>query len=320
MRLPSLGTEVVADTSDTAGRASLARPAYFQFVKALWQFATAGLFLLPALIPLAVFTLWPIIWVIWASFHAPAGREWVPVGLTNYLRFFSDPIGQRVLTNTICYVSLALVVSVIGGLLLALLLNEPIRGMNIWRFPFLAPIALPMVSVASIWLFLYAPEIGLLNAITRSVGLPRVNWLGDPNTALPAIFIVYVWKQIGYFALFYLAGLQALPDDVMDAAKLDGAERWSKLRYILWPLVSPTTYFVSTIATLNALQLIDHIFMLTAGGPNNMTNMALYYVYEQAFKFFKTGPASAVTVLLLAVLLTLAIIQYVFLERRVHYE
>jgi len=320
MKPPALGTEIVAGTNDTMGRASQARPQYYLFVRALRQFATAGMFLLPALIPLAVFTLWPIIWVIWASFHTLAGREWIPVGLTNYLRFFSDPIGQRVLTNTLSYVSLSLVVSVAGGLLLALLLNEPIRGMNIWRFPFLGPIALPMVSVASIWLFLYAPEIGLLNTIARSVGFPRVNWLGDPRTALPAIFVVYVWKQIGYFALFYLAGLQALPDDVMDAAKLDGAERWSKLRYIVWPLVSPTTYFVSTIATLNALQLIDHIFVLTAGGPYYATNMALYYVYEQAFKFFKTGPASAVTVLLLAVLLTLAIVQYAFLERRVHYE
>ena len=177
-----------------------------------------------------------------------------------------------------------------------------------------------MVSVASIWLFLYAPQIGLINEVLQFFGMPRYNWLGDRRLALAALFVVYTWKQIGYFALFYLAGLQALPDDVMDAARLDGAEYWSKLRYIIWPLVSPTTYFISTIGILNSLQSIDHVFVLTSGGPNNATNMALYYVYEQAFKYFNTGLGAAVTVLLLGVLLTLAILQYVYLERRVHYE
>ncbi|MDE2637109.1 MAG: sugar ABC transporter permease, partial [Chloroflexota bacterium] len=124
----------------------------------------------------------------------------------------------------------------------------------------------------------------------------------------------------GYFALFYLAALQALPIDVLEAAKLDGITFWQRLRHIIWPLVSPTTYFVSTIAVLNSLQQVDHIFVLTEGGPNNASNMSLYYVYQQGFKWFKTGIASAMTVVLLAVLLTMAILQFVYLERRVHYD
>jgi sn-glycerol 3-phosphate transport system permease protein len=304
---------------DAQGRVGKARP----WQKILDRFGTAGvawLFLLPSLVFLSIFTFWPIGRAIWNSFYVRSGREQVFAGLTNYVRVFTDPVGQQVVTNTVAYMVGALIMSIFGGLLLALLLNQPFKRMGIWRFPFLGPIALPMVSVASIWLFLYAPHIGLINELMRVIGLPRYNWLGNPDLALPALFVVYVWKQMGYFALFYLAGLQALPDDVMDAAKLDGARYWTKLRYIIWPLVSPTTYFVATIGVVNSLQSIDHIFVLTTGGPNNATNMALYYVYEQGFKYFQTGIASAVTVLLLAILLTLAMLQYVYLERRVHYD
>lgn len=290
------------------------------FMKTGSRGVIAYLFLLPSLLFLAMFTIWPIFWVIWVSFQGRAGRERVFVGLENYARLFADPAGQRVVSNTLIYVTAGLLVSVFCGLLLAILLNQAVRGILLLRLPFLATIGLPMVSVASIWLFLYTPRVGLINEVFQAIGLPRYNWLSDRELALPSLFVVYIWKQLGYFALFYLAALQALPLDVMDAARIDGVTFWTRLRHIVWPLVSPTTYFVSTIAVLNSLQQIDHIFVLTAGGPNNATNMALYYVYEQGFKYFKTGPASAVTVLLLAVLLTLAILQYVYLERRVHYE
>jgi len=282
--------------------------------------AVAYLFLFPSLVFLFTFTLWPIIWVVWASFQRRVGRERVFVGLDNYARLFSDPVGQRVVSNTLIYVTAGLIVSVFCGLLLALLLNQSLKYILLMRFPFLAPIALPMVGAAAIWLLLYTPRVGLINEVLQTVGLPPRNWLSDRELALPSLFVVYVWKQLGYFSLFYLAALQALPDDVMDAAKIDGAGFWTRLRHIIWPLVSPTTYFVSTIAVLNSLQQVDHVFILTAGGPNNATNMALYYVYEQGFKYFKTGLASAVTVLLLSMLLTLAILQYIYLERRVHYE
>ena len=280
----------------------------------------AYIFLLPSLIFLAIFTLWPIISVIWTSFQTRKGRDEIFVGLQNYERLLSDPISQQVVKNTVIYVTAGLVVSVIGGLLLALLMNQALRHIGFFRLPFLATIALPMVSVASIWLFLYSPRVGLFNEILAALGLPPSNWLSDRELALPALFVVYLWKQLGYFALFYLAALQALPTDVLEAAKLDGITFWQKLRFIIWPLVSPTTYFVSTIAVLNSLQQVDHVFVLTAGGPNNATNMSLFYVYEQGFKYFKTGIASAMTVILLAVLLTMAILQYVYLERRVHYE
>ncbi len=280
----------------------------------------AYLFLLPSLVFLFTFTLWPILWAVWASFRGRIGREEVFVGIQNYVRVLTDPAGQQVLTNTFFYVVAGLVVSVFGGLLLAVLMNQGVRRIGLLRFPFLATIALPMVSVASIWLFLYTPRVGAINGVLDAVGLPTFNWLSDRRLALPSLFVVFVWKQLGYFALFYLAALQALSSEILDAARLDGVNFWTRLRYIIWPLVSPTTYFVSTIAVLTSLQLVDHVFVLTAGGPNNRTNMALYYVYEQGFKYFKTGPASAVTVLLLAVLLTLAVLQFRFLERRVHYQ
>ena len=282
--------------------------------------AVAYLFLLPSLIFLAVFTIWPIVSVIWSSFHTLRGRAEIFVGLENYERMFGDPFSQQVIQNTVIYVTIALLLSVFGGLLLAILMNQGLRNIGFFRFPFLATIALPMVSVASIWLFLYSPRVGLFNEILGGLGLPRSNWLSDRELALPGLFVVYLWKQLGYFALFYLAALQALSIDVLEAAKLDGITFWQKLRFIIWPLVSPTTYFVSTIAVLNSLQQVDHVFVLTGGGPNNASNLSLFYIYEQGFKWFNTGNASAMTVIMLAVLLTMAILQYVYLERRVHYD
>ncbi len=303
----------------TGGRVHITRSPSFMNVLS-GRGSIAYLFLLPSLVFLALFTLWPIISVIWTSFHTRRGRNEVFVGLQNYERVLSDPISQQVIKNTIGYVTIGLILSVIGGLLLAILMNQALRNIGFFRFPFLATIALPMVSVASIWLFLYSPRVGLFNEILGGLGLPRSNWLSDRELALPGLFAVYMWKQLGYFALFYLAALQALPDDVLEAATLDGTSFWQKLRHIIWPLVSPTTYFVATIAVLNSLQQVDHIFVLTEGGPNNASNLSLYYVYQQGFKWFKTGIASAMTVFLLAVLLTMAMLQFVYLERRVHYE
>ena len=282
--------------------------------------AVAYLFLLPSLVFLAVFTIWPIFSVIISSFHARRGRSQIYVGLDNFERIFTDPFSQQVIVNTVGYVALGLIVSVFGGLLLAVLMNQGLKSIGFFRFPFLATIALPMVSVASIWLFLYSPRVGLFNEILGGLGLPRSNWLSDPDLALPGLFVVYLWKQLGYFALFYLAALQSLPNDVLEAATLDGVSTWQRLRHIIWPLVSPTTYFVTTIGVLNSLQQVDHVFVLTLGGPNNASSLALYYVYEQGFKWFKTGMASAMTVVLLAVLLTMAMLQFVYLERRVHYQ
>ncbi|MYD11878.1 MAG: sugar ABC transporter permease [Chloroflexi bacterium] len=282
--------------------------------------AVAYLFLLPSLVFLAVFTLWPILSVIRSSFYARRGRSQIFVGTDNFERIFSDPFSQQVILNTLGYVTLSLLMSVFGGLMLAILMNQGLKNIGFFRFPFMATIALPMVSVASVWLFMYSPRVGLLNDILGGLGLPRSNWLSDPDLALAGLFVVYLWKQLGYFALFYLAALQSLPDDVLEAATLDGVTFWQKLRHIIWPLVSPTTYFVTTIGVLNSLQQVDHVFVLTQGGPNNASSLALYYVYEQGFKWFNTGIASAMTVVLLAVLLTMAILQFVYLERRVHYD
>ncbi len=308
-------------TQNGQGEASLSLARSFALPAVLQSGGVvAYLFLLPSLVFLAVFTLWPIVSVLWGSLHARRGRSQIFVGLDNFERIFSDPFSQQVIVNTVGYVTLSLLLSVFGGLLLAILMNQGLRNIGLFRFPFLATIALPMVSVASVWLFMYSPRVGLLNDILGGLGLPRSNWLSDPDLALPGLFVVYLWKQLGYFALFYLAALQSLPDDVLEAATLDGVTFWQKLRHIIWPLVSPTTYFVSTIGVLNSLQQVDHVFVLTQGGPNNATGLALYYVYEQGFKWFKTGIASAMTVVLLAVLLTMAILQFVYLERRVHYE
>ena len=276
-------------------------------------------FLLPSLVFLVGFTLWPIVSVIRSSFYAPKGRDEVYVGFENLDMILNSSIGRQVLWNTAIYVLGGLVISVFGGFLLAVMLDRQLRWRNLSRFPFLVPIALPMVSAAAIWLFLFAPQIGLLNSVLGVFGIAPINWLGDPQFALPSLLGVYGWKTLGYFSLFYLAALQSIPKSVIEAATIDGANAWQTMRHLLWPLVSPTTYFVATIGVVNAMQQIDHILLLTSGGPNNETNLSMYYVYEQGFVFFQSGRAAAMTVVLLVALVTMAIFQHRYLERRVHY-
>jgi sn-glycerol 3-phosphate transport system permease protein len=194
------------------------------------------------------------------------------------------------------------------------------RGRTWLRMAFFTPTVLPMIAVANIWLFFFTPQYGLLEQATQALGLPGRNWLGDPQTALACVTIVAIWKEAGFFMIFYLAALQSIPPSLAEAAALEGASRGYYFRRVVFPLLMPTTLFVLVNAVINSVRLVDHIFVMTRGGPNNATSLLLFHVYQVGFNFWDTGYAAALTMVLLAILAVVAIGQFVFLDKRVHYQ
>jgi len=282
----------------------------------------AWLLLLPALALLVAFTHWPAVATLIDSFHStPRGArpaEWV--GLENYVVMVEDPVFWQAVRNNLWFASATIPLSIGLALLMALWVNERMAGRTLVRMAYFTPTVLPMIAVANIWLFFYTPQYGLLEQFTGALGLPSRNWLGDPSTALACVTVVAVWKEAGFFMIFYLAALQTLNPSLKEAAAIEGASRWYFFRRVQWPLLMPTTLFVLINAVINAFRLVDHIFILTRGGPDNATTLLLYHLYEVGFKFWDTGYAAAITVVLVAVLASVALVQFFVLDKRVHYK
>jgi sn-glycerol 3-phosphate transport system permease protein len=188
------------------------------------------------------------------------------------------------------------------------------------RLAYFTPTVLPMIAVANIWLFFYTPGYGLFDQIGGALGFGRHNWLGSRASALPALMLVTIWKEAGFFMIFYLAALQSISPSLAEAAALEGASRWTFFRRVQFPLLMPTTLFVLVNAVINAFRMVDHIIVMTRGGPDNATTLLLYYIYQVGFNFWDTTYAASLTTVLLALLALAAFIQYGVLERRIHYR
>ncbi len=282
----------------------------------------AWLLLLPAMALLALFTHWPAVATIYDSFFSTprARRPSVFVGPGNYEQMLADPIFWQALTNNLWFALGTIPTSIALALLMAVWVNDRFPGRTFVRMAFFTPTVLPMIAVANIWLFFYTPEIGLLEQVRYALGGRAHNWLGSQDTALAAVTIVAVWKEAGFFMIFYLAALQAIPPNLAEASALEGASRWYFFRRVQFPLLMPTTLFVLVNAVINAFRMVDHIFVLTRGGPDNATTLLLFHIYQVGFSFWDTGYAAALTVVLLVSLALLALIQYGVLERRIHYR
>ena len=203
---------------------------------------------------------------------------------------------------------------------MALWVNQKLPARALVRMAYFTPTILPMIAVANIWLFFYTPQIGLLDQVGALFGARSHNWLGDPDTVLGATMVMVVWKEAGFFMIFYLAALQSLPPELEEAGRIEGASRWYFFWRVTFPLLMPTTLFVLVNATINSFKLVDHLFILTKGGPDNASSLLLYYVYQVAFSFFETNYAATLTVMLLAMLAVLALLQFLLIEKRVHYR
>jgi sn-glycerol 3-phosphate transport system permease protein len=280
------------------------------------------LLLLPAAALLALFTHYPAVATLWHSFFStPKGaRAAVFVGLDNYRQLGEDPIFWQALSNNLWFALGTIPASIALALLMAIWVNGRIAGRGFLRLAYFTPTILPMIAVANIWLFFYTPEYGLLEQVLGAFGAKSHNWLGSKNTALGCIMVVTVWKEAGFFMIFYLAALQAVSPTLAEAAAIEGASRAYFFRRVTFPLLMPTTLFVLVNAVINAFRLVDHIVVMTRGGPDNATALLLYYIYEIGFRFWDSAYAAALTIVLLAILGLAALAQFWFLERRVHYQ
>ena len=286
------------------------------------QWLYGWLLLLPAAALLALFTHYPAAATLWQSFHSTprAGRASAFVGVDNYRALADDPIFWQSLSNNLWYAGGTIPLSIALALLMAAWVNGKIAGRGLLRLAYFTPTILPMIAVANIWLFFYTPEYGLLEKITNAFGLPTHNWLGSKNTALACLMAVTVWKEAGFFMIFYLAALQQMSPQLADAAAIEGASRWYFFRRVTFPLLMPTTLFVLVNAVINAFRLVDHVVVMTRGGPDNATELLLYYIYEIGFRFWDSAYAAALTMVLLLLLGVVALLQFWFLERKVHYQ
>jgi sn-glycerol 3-phosphate transport system permease protein len=286
------------------------------------QWLYGWLLLLPAAVLLAAFTHYPAVATLWHSFlSTPKGaRPAAWNGFDNYAQLSADPIFWQALTNNLWYAAGTIPVSIALSLLMAIWVNGKIAGRGFLRLAYFTPTILPMIAVANIWLFFYTPEYGLLEKLLAPFGVAAHNWLGSKSTALPCLMVVTIWKEAGFFMIFYLAALQSMSPRLAEAAAIEGASRWYFFRRVTFPLLMPTTLFVLVNAVINAFRMVDHIVVMTRGGPDNATSLLLYYIYEIGFRFWDTGYAAALTMVLLAILGAAALAQFWFVERKVHYQ
>ncbi len=280
------------------------------------------LLLMPAAIFLIAFTHYPTVATLAHSFFSEGSalRPSVFVGLENYQLMLEDEVFWKVARNNFWFALGTIPASVALALLMAVWVNGRLPARGLVRMAYFTPTVLPMIAVANIWLFFYTPDIGLVDQVLGMFGAPGHNWLGDPDTVLGCLIVMTIWKESGFFMIFYLAALQSLPPELEEAAKLEGAGRWYFFRRVTFPLLMPTTLFVLINAVINSFKLVDHLFILTKGGPDNASSLLLYYIYEVAFSFLDEAYAATLTVVLLAVLAVIAVGQFVILEKRIHYR
>lgn len=287
----------------------------------LWRESEAVLFTLPALIPLLIFWLGPLGYIVYLSltdwdFMSP---DKLFVGLDNYSYLLTNSEFYRSLKVTLLFGLGSVIPTIVGGLALAMLMNSKIKSSGIFRTLLFSPWVTPTVAVSIAWSWIFEPEVGLANLMLGWVGVSPIGWLRDADWALVAVLIVTLWKSIGWAMVFYLVALRNLPSDLLEAASIDGANGWDKFRSITLPLISPTTFFLSIILTIQSLQAYDQINVMTQGGPAGSTRTLLYMYYQSAFESFNVGEASSIAVVIILICVLLSGVSFLLGRRLVHY-
>lgn len=280
------------------------------------------LFILPALIPLLMFWVGPVIYSFGLSF-----TDWDMMSenisfvfLDNYKSLLREPDFYEVLKNTLVFALGSAVPTIVFGLLIALALNGAQKGIGIYRAIIFAPYITPMVAVSIVWSWIFEPRVGILNFLLGIFGLPGLKWTQSSDTAMLSVIIVTVWKQVGWTMIFYMEALRKVPKNLLEAASIDGAGAVKKFFKIVVPMISPTTFFLVIMTTINSLQAYDQIQVLTQGGPAGATRTLLYYYYFEAFDVFHTGKASAVGIVLVIITVILSVIETAASKKFVHYD
>jgi len=280
------------------------------------------LYLLPSIVLFGLFVFYPMAKTIYLSFFL-TNQNGVPVyfnGIENYTYIFTSDEFRNSMKATLLFVIYTVPISVVLALVLAILANEKLRGVGIYRTIFSSTMGMSVAASAVIWLFLFHPSVGAFNNVLKAINLPTVQWLLDPDWALLSISMTTIWMNIGFNFLVILGGLQNIDESLYESATIDGAGYFAKLRKITLPLLSPTLFFIVTISLINAFQSFGQIDILTKGGPIQSTNLVVYSIYKEAFINYQFGTASAQAIVLFFVVLIVTILQFKFGERKVHYQ
>lgn len=275
----------------------------------------------PNLLLFTIFTYWPLLYNVYLSFvRWNFLRPQKPfVWFDNYRSVFSSALFWEIVLNTLTFTVWSVGLTLVLGLALALLLNQPLRQRNAARAVLFSPVVMSGAVVAVVWSYIFDPRYGLIDQLLGLLGLNSPNWLGTTTWAMPAVIIVYVWKNLGYAVVIYLAGLQGIPRELYDAALVDGAGPWARFRHVTLPGLSPVAFFLSVTSILATFQAFDIIKVLTDGGPVNATTTLIFYLYELGFVTYDAGKAGVIAVVLFVIMLVLTLIQLRYLERRVSY-
>jgi sn-glycerol 3-phosphate transport system permease protein len=293
-----------------------------RFVLTLKNNILAWSLLAPALIFLCAFTIFPIFRSFYYGLteYALGMGEPVFIGFRNYIGLAKSPLFWKIMGNTLAFSLMTVIPSMVIGLGFAIIVNTKMKRVGFFRTAFFYPVVMPMIAIASIWMFIYMARTGMMDQFLVKIGLRPLDVLSNKNTVLPAMSLMYVWKEVGYLMIFFLSGLQNISLEMYEAATIDGARPWTMFRKITLPLLGPTLLFVSTIALTNSIKLVDHIVIMTEGAPNNASTMLLYYIYQQGFTFFDQAKASALTVIMLVIMLFVSMFQFVKTDRKIYYN
>lgn len=278
-------------------------------------------FLAPSLIPLLLFTVGPMVasaglsLLSWNLLRPP-----VFVGLDNYERLLGDANFRAAVVNTLGYVAGYLPLVFVGGMLIALALNQRLRGLALIRTAYFLPVVTSWVVVALMWRWLLDPRAGIVNFALGLVGLDGPGWYTDPAWAMPSVIIASAWKDLGFVMVILLAGLQSIPEEYYEAASVDGAGRWSRFRNITLPLLTPSLFFVLVISLINNLQVFDQVWVMTKGGPAGATTVVVEQIVTNAFSYGQMGYAAAMSMLFFVVLLIITMVQFRLQRRWVTYD
>lgn len=282
---------------------------------------TAWLFILPSLIGFLIFTAGPVVaagvisLLDWNLFSAPT---WA--GLSNFARLGPDPTFWSALGNTVYFTFLSVPLTILVSLLLALLLNQGLRRVAVFRSLLLLPYATITVAVAFVWIWLYIPHDGLVNAVLGWFGITGPAWLISDTWAMPALVAMSVWKSFGFGMVVFLAGLQAIPQQLYEAARVDGSSTWQSFRNVTLPMLSPALFFVIVTSVIGSFQVFDQALIMTNGGPGTRTTTLVMYIYRTGFESYDQGYAAAQSLVLFAFIVLITATQFVFQRRLVHYD
>lgn len=278
---------------------------------------TALIFILPAVLGTLIFIVIPVFFSFSLSFvdwDLLSSMKFV--GLSNFKDVLTDSTFVQVLINTFVFAIASSVFAVIIPLVLACILNTKIRGSNFYKTAYFLPFITPMIVIAIVWQWVFDPNMGLLNQILHT----HIKWLYDVRFAMPALIAVSVWKLIGYNMIIFLSGLSTINQEVLEAAKIDGANSWQVFKNVTVPLLSPTIFFVIVITSISSFQVFDLIYVMTQGGPDNSTMVLVYSIYKYAFEYFDVGKASAIAYILFAIIFVLVLCQWKLRKKMVYNE